>query len=41
MARVSEIHVNGKSAAIDADAERTLLSVLRDDLDLTVQVWLR
>jgi len=35
MARVSEIHVNGKSAAIDADAERTLLSVLRDDLDLT------
>ena len=35
MARVSEISVNGKSVRVDADGERTLLSVLRDDLDLT------
>jgi aerobic-type carbon monoxide dehydrogenase small subunit (CoxS/CutS family) len=35
MARVSEISVNGKSCRVDADGERTLLSVLRDDLDLT------
>jgi aerobic-type carbon monoxide dehydrogenase small subunit (CoxS/CutS family) len=35
MARITELHVNGKSAAIDADGERTLLSVLRDDLGLT------
>jgi aerobic-type carbon monoxide dehydrogenase small subunit (CoxS/CutS family) len=35
MSRVTEIHVNGKSAVIDADGERSLLSVLRDDLDLT------
>ena len=35
MARVNEIHVNGKRHAIDADAEASLLSVLRDDLGLT------
>lgn len=35
MPRVSELHVNGKSCRVDADAERSLLSVLRDDLDLT------
>ena len=35
MPRVSELHVNGKPAPINADAERSLLSVLRDDLDLT------
>src|SRR5215475_15962900 len=35
MARVSELHVNGFPRRIDADSERTLLSVLRDDLDLT------
>ena len=29
------MHVNGAQHHIDADAERTLLSVLRDDLDLT------
>lgn len=35
MPRVSELYVNGKSCRVDADSERTLLSVLRDDLDLT------
>jgi aerobic-type carbon monoxide dehydrogenase small subunit (CoxS/CutS family) len=35
MARINEIHVNGKRRAIDADAEATLLSVLRDGLGLT------
>ena len=35
MARVSELQVNGKAVRIDADEARTLLSVLRDDLDLT------
>jgi aerobic-type carbon monoxide dehydrogenase small subunit (CoxS/CutS family) len=35
MATVTELHVNGARRRIDADAERTLLSVLRDDLDLT------
>jgi aerobic-type carbon monoxide dehydrogenase small subunit (CoxS/CutS family) len=35
MARVTQIHVNGSMLRIDADPERTLLSVLRDDLDLT------
>jgi aerobic-type carbon monoxide dehydrogenase small subunit (CoxS/CutS family) len=35
MARITEIHVNGKRRAIDADAEATLLSVLRDELGLT------
>lgn len=35
MARVAELNVNGQSVRVDADAQRTLLSVLRDDLDLT------
>jgi len=35
MARVTELHVNGSVRRLDADSERTLLSVLRDDLDLT------
>jgi aerobic-type carbon monoxide dehydrogenase small subunit (CoxS/CutS family) len=35
MNRISEISVNGAKRAIDADPERPLLSVLRDDLDLT------
>jgi len=35
MAKVTLLHVNGKDAPIDAEGERTLLSVLRDDLDLT------
>jgi len=35
MARVTQIHVNGSMRRIDADPDRTLLSVLRDDLDLT------
>jgi len=34
MARVTELHVNGSPRRIDADSDRTLLSVLRDDLDL-------
>jgi aerobic-type carbon monoxide dehydrogenase small subunit (CoxS/CutS family) len=35
MARITELDVNGSRRRIDADADRTLLSVLRDDLDLT------
>jgi isoquinoline 1-oxidoreductase subunit alpha len=35
MPTVTELHVNGARRRIDADAERPLLSVLRDDLDLT------
>ena len=35
MQRISELHVNGTRLRIDADADRSLLSVLRDDLDLT------
>jgi aerobic-type carbon monoxide dehydrogenase small subunit (CoxS/CutS family) len=35
MANVTELLVNGARRRIDADAERPLLSVLRDDLDLT------
>jgi aerobic-type carbon monoxide dehydrogenase small subunit (CoxS/CutS family) len=35
MPKVSELNVNGKIASIDAEGERTLLSVLRDDLGLT------
>lgn len=35
MPNVKELHVNGRALAIDADPGRTLLSVLRDDLDLT------
>ena len=35
MATVKELHVNGARRVVNADAERSLLSVLRDDLDLT------
>ena len=35
MPRVTEIQVNGKRYAIDADAETSLLNVLREQLDLT------
>lgn len=35
MQRISELLVNGTKHRIDADADRNLLSVLRDDLDLT------
>jgi aerobic-type carbon monoxide dehydrogenase small subunit (CoxS/CutS family) len=35
MANVKELHINGSRRVLDADAERSLLSVLRDDLDLT------
>jgi len=32
---VVELHVNGKTHRLDVDPERPLLSVLRDELDLT------
>src|SRR5437879_7382476 len=35
MPTVKELHVNGSRRAINADAERNLLSILRDDLDRT------
>ena len=35
MPRITELDVNGARRRIDAGAGRTLLSVLRDDLDLT------
>jgi aerobic-type carbon monoxide dehydrogenase small subunit (CoxS/CutS family) len=35
MAVVKELHINGSRRVVNADAERSLLSVLRDDLDLT------
>jgi aerobic-type carbon monoxide dehydrogenase small subunit (CoxS/CutS family) len=35
MATITELHVNGTGRRIDADGERSVLSVLRDDLDLT------
>jgi isoquinoline 1-oxidoreductase subunit alpha len=35
MNKLSELHVNGNKLRINADADRSLLSVLRDDLDLT------
>ena len=35
MARITELDVNGARRRVDADSDRTLLSVLRDDLDLT------
>src|SRR3954467_1424370 len=35
MPTVKELHVNGGRRPIDADAKRSLLSVLRDDLGLT------
>src|SRR5262245_25849318 len=35
MATIKELNVNGVRHSVAADAERSLLSVLRDDLDLT------
>ena len=35
MARVTELEVNGTKRRIDADSDRSLLGVLREDLDLT------
>ena len=35
MPTIKELHINGARRSIDADARRTLLSVLRDDMDLT------
>jgi aerobic-type carbon monoxide dehydrogenase small subunit (CoxS/CutS family) len=35
MARITELEVNGTRQKVDVEAERSLLSVLRDDLDLT------
>jgi aerobic-type carbon monoxide dehydrogenase small subunit (CoxS/CutS family) len=35
MPAVKELHVNGVKRAVDAAGERSLLSVLRDDLELT------
>jgi aerobic-type carbon monoxide dehydrogenase small subunit (CoxS/CutS family) len=35
MGRITVLDVNGAERRVDADADRTLLSVLRDDLDLT------
>jgi aerobic-type carbon monoxide dehydrogenase small subunit (CoxS/CutS family) len=35
MPTIKELNLNGAKRAVDADAERILLSVLRDDLDLT------
>jgi|SRR5579884_2095389 len=35
MAKVTSLQVNGRAHPVSADAERTLLSVLRDDLELT------
>lgn len=35
MTRVKSLHVNGSPQTIDAEPQRTLLSVLRDDLGLT------
>jgi nicotinate dehydrogenase subunit A len=35
MAKVTELDVNGTRHQVDAEPDRSLLSVLRDDLDLT------
>jgi aerobic-type carbon monoxide dehydrogenase small subunit (CoxS/CutS family) len=35
MAAVKELRINGSKVPIDADSDRMLLGVLRDDLDLT------
>jgi aerobic-type carbon monoxide dehydrogenase small subunit (CoxS/CutS family) len=35
VAKVTELRVNGKPAAVEADGETPLLTVLRDQLDLT------
>ena len=35
MARVTQLNVNGRTLAVDADSDASLLGVLRDQLDLT------
>ncbi len=35
MSRIKEIHVNGSARRVDVEPDRTLLSVLREELDLT------
>src|SRR5262249_5829303 len=35
MSQIKELNVNGTTRRVDVDAEKSLLSVLRDDLDLT------
>ncbi len=35
MLKVLRLHINGSVRPVEADSERTLLSVLRDELDLT------
>lgn len=35
MPKVKELYVNGQTVPVNVDGERSLLSVLRDDLDLT------
>jgi aerobic-type carbon monoxide dehydrogenase small subunit (CoxS/CutS family) len=35
MSKVAELQVNGRTVPVNAEGERSLLSVLRDDLDLT------
>ncbi len=35
MSRITEIRVNGSTRSLNVDSDRTLLSVLRDELDLT------
>ena len=35
MAKVTQLNVNGSALAVDADADTSLLGVLRDQLDLT------
>ena len=35
MSKVTALNVNGKKLQVDADSETSLLSVLRNDLDLT------
>ncbi|HTG16760.1 MAG TPA: (2Fe-2S)-binding protein [Blastocatellia bacterium] len=35
MQRITELYINGSKSRIDAESDRSLLSVLRDDLELT------
>jgi aerobic-type carbon monoxide dehydrogenase small subunit (CoxS/CutS family) len=35
VSKITELHVNGTARTVDADADTSLLSVLRDQLDLT------
>jgi aerobic-type carbon monoxide dehydrogenase small subunit (CoxS/CutS family) len=35
MSKITELHINGITHTVDADAQTSLLSVLRDQLDLT------